>query len=65
MSRRPNDQPFTKTAVRRLMKIADGQGVKNYRIAIGSENGKPVYSLIVNNAVLGNQIRHQSFGMRF
>jgi len=25
--------------------------VKNYRIAIGSENGKPVYSLIVNNAV--------------
>jgi len=51
VSRRPNDQPFTKTAVRRLMKIADGQGVKNYRIAIGSENGKPVYSLIVNNAV--------------
>jgi len=33
------------------MKVADAQGVKNYRIAIGSENGKPVYSLIVNNAV--------------
>ena len=49
MSRRPNDQAFTKTEVRRLMKVADGQGVKNYRITIGSENGKPVYSLIVNN----------------
>ena len=51
MSRRPNDQAFTKTEVRRLMKVADGQGVKNYRITIGSENGKPVYSLIVNNTV--------------
>ena len=33
------------------MKVADAQGVKNYRIAIGSENGKPVYTLIVNGTV--------------
>lgn len=33
------------------MKVADAQGVKNYRIAIGSENGKPVYTLIVNDTV--------------
>jgi hypothetical protein len=51
VSRRPNDQAFTKTEVRRLMKVADAQGVKNYRIAIGSENGKPVYTLIVNDTV--------------
>ena len=33
MSRRPNDQAFTKTEVRRLMKVADAQGVKNSTVS--------------------------------
>jgi hypothetical protein len=51
VSRRPNDQAFTKSATKRLMRIADEQGVKKYRIVVGSENGRPTYTLIVDNTV--------------
>ena len=51
MSRRPNDQAFTKSATKRLMRIADEQGVKKYRIVVGSENGRPTYTLIVDNTL--------------
>lgn len=30
------------------MRLADAQGVLKYQIAIGSENGKPTYTLIVD-----------------
>jgi hypothetical protein len=47
VSRRPNDQAFTKTEVRRLMRIAEEHGEKKYRIVIGREDGRPKYTLIV------------------
>ena len=48
VSRSRGDQRFTKIEVRRLMRLADAQGVLKYQIAIGSENGKPTYTLIVD-----------------
>jgi hypothetical protein len=47
VSRSRGDQKFTKNEVRRLMRLADAQGVAKYRIAI-SKSGE--LALIVDNS---------------